>query len=97
MDLYAPHVCKPDYRVLFVDHAAVLGGAELSLLDLACAYKDNCQVLLFEQGPFCERLESAGIAVKVISVPKAFLTIRTSGGLSGLKALSFLWRIARDI
>lgn len=97
INLSDSHVCKSDYRVLFIDHAAVLGGAELSLLDLACTYKSNCQVLLFEQGPFCERLESAGISVKVIPAPKAFLTVRSSGGLSGLKVFPSLWRTARHV
>jgi glycosyltransferase involved in cell wall biosynthesis len=97
IDLNTHYVCQTAYRVLFVDHAAVLGGAELSLLDLASAYQGNCKVLLFEQGPFCERLESTGISVKVIPASKTFLTMRSSGGLSGLKAFASLWRMARHV
>ncbi|PSP10670.1 MAG: glycosyltransferase family 1 protein, partial [Cyanobacteria bacterium SW_9_47_5] len=39
-------------RVLFVDHTAVMGGGELSLLDIATAYRETSQVLLFTDGPF---------------------------------------------
>ncbi|NEO76398.1 glycosyltransferase family 4 protein [Moorena sp. SIO4G3] len=82
-------------RVLFVDHAAVLGGAELSLLDLATAYRDTSEVLLFADGPFRERLEAAQVKVKVIPAPQAILSVRSSGGLSAaLKALPPLWWMA---
>jgi glycosyltransferase involved in cell wall biosynthesis len=85
------------HRVLFVDHAAVLGGAELSLLDLATAYRETSQVLLFNDGPFRERLEAAGVRVKIILAPPAALEVRTSGGLSALKALPALWWMARRV
>ncbi|NEO93213.1 MAG: glycosyltransferase family 4 protein, partial [Moorea sp. SIO3G5] len=82
-------------RVLFVDHAAVLGGAELSLLDLAIAYRDTSEVLLFADGPFRERLEAAQVKVKVIPAPQAILSVRSSGGMSAaLKALPPLWWMA---
>ncbi|NEN96981.1 MAG: glycosyltransferase family 4 protein [Moorea sp. SIO3I7] len=82
-------------RVLFVDHAAVLGGAELSLLDLATAYRDTSEVLLFADGPFRERLEAAQVKVKVIPAPQAILSVRSSGGMSAaLKALPPLWWMA---
>jgi len=52
-------------RVLFVDHAGVLGGAELSLLDLAAAFGERAEVLLLADGPFRTALEARGIAVAV--------------------------------
>ena len=52
-------------RVLFVDHAGVLGGAELSLLDLAAAFGDRGEVLLLANGPFRILLESRGVEVHV--------------------------------
>lgn len=85
------------HRVLFVDHAAVLGGAELSLLDLAIAYRDTSQVLLFEDGPFRERLESNGVDVQVVPAPPALLSIRASGGLSAFSVFPALWSMAREI
>jgi glycosyltransferase involved in cell wall biosynthesis len=52
-------------RVLFVDHAGVLGGAELSLLDLAAAFGERGEVLLLTDGPFKAALEARGVAVTV--------------------------------
>ena len=34
-------------RVLFIDHVGVLGGAELALFDVVCAYRHTSTVLLF--------------------------------------------------
>ena len=84
-------------RVLFVDHAAVMGGAELSLLDLAIAYRETSQVLLFEDGPFRERLESSGVNVHVAAASKSLLSVRASSGLSALKVLPGLWSMAQYI
>lgn len=84
-------------RILFVDHAAVMGGAELSLLDLAIAYRKTSQVLLFEDGPFRERLESAGVNVQVAAASKSLLSVRASSGLSALKVLPSLWSMAQYI
>jgi glycosyltransferase involved in cell wall biosynthesis len=50
---------------LFVDHAGVLGGAELSLLDLAAAFGPPSEVLLLADGPFRAALEARGVAVAV--------------------------------
>jgi glycosyltransferase involved in cell wall biosynthesis len=74
-----------------------MGGAELSLLDLATAYRESSQVLLFNDGPFRERLEAAGVCVKVMPAPRAALEVRTSGGLSALKALPALWWMAHRV
>ncbi len=87
----------PHHRVLFVDHASVLGGAELSLLDLAIAYRETSQVLLFDDGPFREKLEAVGVDVQILKAPSALLAIRASGGLSTLKVFPALWSMARQI
>ena len=50
------------HKILFIDHTAVMGGAELSLLDLASAYAASCKVLLFKDGILRERLEQLGLA-----------------------------------
>jgi glycosyltransferase involved in cell wall biosynthesis len=84
-------------RVLFVDHAAVLGGAELHLLDLATAYRQTSRVLVFADGPLRERLEAAGVEVQVAPAPTAVLNVRTSGGLEALKTLPALWWMAGQI
>lgn len=84
-------------RVLFVNHTAVLGGGELSLLDLATAYCDTCQVLLFDQGPFVQRLQEAGVNVTVKAAPAETLAAKASGGLGAVKVLPGLWQMAQRI
>jgi glycosyltransferase involved in cell wall biosynthesis len=64
----APHV-------LFVDHTGVLGGAELYLLDVA-RHTPNAHVVLFETGPFRDKLLRAGVPVTVLPAPPAVLNVR---------------------
>ena len=54
-------------RVLFLDHVGVLGGAELSLLDIARDHADRCTVALMADGPFRGRLEDAGVRTYVLA------------------------------
>jgi glycosyltransferase involved in cell wall biosynthesis len=87
-------------RVLFLDHAGVLGGANLVLLDIARHYVHSGKVLLFANGPFRERLERAGIAVEVLLAPRAVSGIsREDNGMRDLRAapgvLKLTWRVAR--
>lgn len=67
-------------RILFLDHAGVMGGAEWSLLDLARALTPRGTVLLFEDGPFREHLEAAGVDVEVCPAPAAMLGVRRGAG-----------------
>jgi glycosyltransferase involved in cell wall biosynthesis len=71
-------------RILFVDHAGVLGGAELYLLDVVRYYGDAATVILFEDGPFRTRLEAAGVQVQVLSVPPPFLSVEKRSGVSDI-------------
>ncbi len=84
-------------KILFIDHTAVLGGAELSLLDLATAYRQRSQVILFADGVLRSRLESAGVKVKVIEVSEKVLELRASGGLKALKTIPELWSLAGKV
>lgn len=86
-----------DKKILFVNHAAVLGGAELCLLDLAVAYRNSSQVLLFDSGSFQERLKDVDIQAKVIVAPQSLLSVRTSSRFSALKSLPALWWMAKRI
>jgi len=54
-------------KILFLDHSGVLGGAELSLLDIARYYQDSCLVVLLAEGAFKTRLEQEGIPVQVLT------------------------------
>jgi glycosyltransferase involved in cell wall biosynthesis len=84
-------------KILFVDHTAVLGGAELSLVDLAFAYRRSSQVLLFNDGVLRLRLEKLGVPVKVAEATQQMLKLRTSGGLNALKTIPELWRLAERL
>jgi len=81
-------------RILFVDHTGTLGGAELSLVDLATAYRGSSQVLLFEDGPLRERLAAAGVEVMIIPVPSALLGVRSKDRLSSIRSIPALWQAA---
>ena len=84
-------------KILFVDHTAVMGGAELSLLDLATAYAKTSQVLLFEDGPLRKRLEEVGVRVNIARASKLMLDLRASGGLSSLFIIPEMWRMASKV
>ncbi len=84
-------------RILFVDHTAVMGGAELCLLDMATAYANNSKVLLFQDGSLRKRLEQEQIEVIVDQASATMLNLRTSGGLNALATIPELWRIAGEI
>jgi glycosyltransferase involved in cell wall biosynthesis len=85
-----------DARVLYVDHTAQLGGAELSLLDLA-AKTPQCCVALFEDGPFATRLKDAGVEVALISAPSLKAVRRESTLLSGFSAVRGIMQSVRGV
>jgi glycosyltransferase involved in cell wall biosynthesis len=53
-------------RVLFVNQACVLGGGELSLLEIARLLPFQIRVALFKDGVLRERLKQAGVTVDVL-------------------------------
>lgn len=82
-------------HVLFIDHTAALGGAELYLFDLVSAFAPPSQVILFEEGPFGEKLRAAGIPVAVIAAAKAVHQVTREAGLwNALRAAPGLWHLA---
>ena len=54
-------------KILFLDQSGKLGGAELSLLDLAKFYRNSCLVGLFADGLFREVLEQQRVPVRLLS------------------------------
>ena len=84
-------------KILFVDHAAVLGGAELHLLDIATAYQETSRVFLFADGAFKDKLEAAGIAVEIAQATESVLNVRASSGLEAVKVLPNLWQMAGKV
>ncbi|CAH2807857.1 MAG: Glycosyltransferase [Candidatus Burkholderia crenata] len=53
-------------RVLAVDQSGVLGGAELSLLEVMKNMRGNNETVLFDDGPFRIALEAVGLKVDVL-------------------------------
>ena len=84
-------------RVLFIDHAAALGGGELSLVDVARAYRETSTFVLLADGPFRERLLREGVQVQVIEGGPALHSVRRETGWPGVKAVSralaLAWRL----
>ena len=81
-------------RILFLDHAGVLGGAELSLLTIAQHYADSGLVVLFSDGPFRERLEQNGVAVELVCAPNRVSGANRSGGLRQMLAIPGVLQMA---
>jgi glycosyltransferase involved in cell wall biosynthesis len=75
-------------RVLFVDHTAQLGGAELSMLEIAKALSASSRVVLFEDGPFRHRLEAASVPTTVLPAPGQLNDVRRNGSvLAALRSI----------
>ncbi|MDF3839478.1 glycosyltransferase family 4 protein [Cupriavidus basilensis] len=83
--------------LLFVDQSGELGGAELSLLDIARHRRGDGEVLLLSDGPFRRRLEAEGVKVAVED-GGAIGAIRTRGlGAGVLRALMALPGLVRRV
>ncbi len=87
-------------KVLFVDHSAELGGAELSLIQLVTGVQYFTSVVLFEEGPFLQHLAKAGVSVEVMrGVGRPIPVRRESGWLAAMRSvpavLVLSWALAR--
>ena len=71
--------------VLFVDHAAVMGGAQHSLLDIAEAFRERSAIALLEDGPFATALESRGVRVLRIGGGDALRTVKKRSLVPGVR------------
>src|SRR5471030_1462987 len=67
-------------RVLAVDQSGVLGGAELSLLEVMKTMRGTNETVLFDDGPFRIALEAAGVKVDVLD-GAALGTLSKEGGM----------------
>lgn len=79
-------------RVLFVDHASRLSGAELVLLDVVQAFR-GASAFLFEDGPLRPALASAGVTAILPRQAAGFTAIKRDRSL--LRALPHLGGLAR--
>jgi len=62
-------------HILFVSHTGSLGGAELSMLEIAEHFRDRATFLLFEDGPFRERLQHRGVSVEVVQASSRLMDV----------------------
>lgn len=74
-------------RILFIDHTAVLGGAQLSLLDIATGLRHRGATALFEAGPLGDALVAAGVAVIPIAAGASLRSIKKHSRLPSPSAL----------
>jgi glycosyltransferase involved in cell wall biosynthesis len=83
-------------NILFLDQSGQLGGAELSLLDLAKYYRPTCLVGLFADGPFQEALIQQQVPVQVLAT--SAIQVRKDGNLwQGLKSLSQVFSLVAQV
>ncbi|KFG93594.1 glycosyl transferase family 1 [Burkholderia paludis] len=80
---------------LVLDQSGVLGGAELSLLEIMKHMRAHADVLLFDDGPFRAALDEIGARVDVVE-QGALAGVRKQGGVSA-GALRQLVRLVRDV
>jgi len=83
-------------NILFLDQSGKLGGAELSLIDVASAFGDRCLVGLFDDGPFRQTLEQHKIPVKVLDNP-SFSVYKDSTFWQSLKSLGHIAPLVSQI
>lgn len=90
-------------RVVFIDHTAELGGAELALLRLAEGLPDEVEplVLLFSDGPLRAALDELGIPVEVVPLDRGVSTVNREAALrlswANLRLLPRAVRFSRDL
>jgi glycosyltransferase involved in cell wall biosynthesis len=95
-------------RILHVDHSAVLGGAERSVLELARAQRargDDVLVAVGRSGSFASALEDAGVPIKVLGWRRRYteasnqapLAQFASGSAATIDAALKLRRAVRDV
>ncbi|MDX2240851.1 MAG: glycosyltransferase [Leptolyngbyaceae cyanobacterium bins.302] len=54
-------------KILFLDQSGKLGGAELSLMDIATFHRDRCLVGLFADGAFYQALKQRQVPAKILT------------------------------
>lgn len=89
---------KTKPKILFIDHAGVMGGGQYSLLDIARHFASSSKVLLFADGPFRERLQQAGVSVEVLPAPRKVSGVSRQASLfQDLRAIAGVLHLARSV
>ncbi len=82
-------------RVLFLDHTAALGGAELCLLDVAAHLRERSLVALMADGPFRARLEERGVRTVVLQEAASMQKVKRESRIPGPGAVTAVLGTAR--
>ena len=80
-------------RILALDHTGVLGGAELSMLDVVAGLGADVTVRLFADGPFRDELVRRHVEVRVMSMG-ALGAMRKASAMPSPRALLAAWTLA---
>lgn len=83
-------------KVLFLDQSGQLGGAELSLTDVAKHFKHQGLVYLFEDGPFAAKLAAEQVPCQVRQRPSLSVS-KESGLWQGLLSLRQLLPLVGEV
>jgi hypothetical protein len=85
-------------RILFVDHASQLSGAELVLADIVTSYSRDSTVFLFEDGPLRPRLASIGIRTVLPKRAVSFRSVwRDSNPLDAIPLTTRMLSLVKEI
>jgi glycosyltransferase involved in cell wall biosynthesis len=84
-------------KILFLDQSGKLGGAELSLLDIATAWRDRCLVGLFQDGDFHTRLVERQVPVQILTQQATLPVSKDSGFFKGLGAIRQLMPLIQTV
>jgi len=84
-------------RILFLDHTAALGGAELCLLDVAEHFRATSQVALMEDGPLRAALEQRGVGVTVLERAGSLQRVKRESSVPGVAAVGAVLGAAQEV
>ena len=84
-------------RVLFLDHTAALGGAELCLLDVAEHLRQGSMVALLADGPLRLSLEARGVRTVVLSEAASLQQVKRESRVPGPGAVGAVVATARAV
>ncbi len=84
-------------RILFLDHTAALGGAELCLLDVAPHFRATSTVVLLADGPLRGELERREVRVTVLEQAASLQLVRRESRLPGPAAVGAVLGAARAV
>jgi glycosyltransferase involved in cell wall biosynthesis len=84
-------------RILFLDHTAALGGAELCLLDVAAHFRESSLVVVMEDGPLRGALERRGVRVEVLSRGASLRQVKRESAVPGFAAVGAVIGAAKEV